>query len=470
MNSFKKTSIWILSVTLIFSGIVGLFNGQILPAICVLLMGLILFPPLINFLNEKFLYQIKWWMQLSLIFVLFIVFSLTAETSRPLNNTFNNSPSQQNTEQKDTEKGLPQANNQQAKTQQTEQQNETNKQNSIEINGNLSVHFIDVGQADSILIKTANNAMLIDAGNNADGNQVVSYIRSQGISKLDYVIGTHPHEDHIGGMDNIINAFDIGKIIIPKAPSTTKTFADVLNAISSKGLKVTSPSPGTSYELGNAALNILAPNSTGYKDLNNNSVVVKLTYGNTSFMLTGDAEDVSESEILSKGYNLKADVLKIAHHGSTSSTTPNFLSAIKPKYAVISVGSGNSYGHPANSTISKLNNAGIQIFRTDELGTIIATSDGNTIKFDKKASPIKQQAPPKINEKSTVSGTSTSGIVAGSYPNIKPVTEQYIGNKNSKKFHLPSCGTLPADYNRVFFDTREAAVTAGYVPCKKCNP
>ena len=261
------------------------------------------------------------------------------------------------------------------------------RNNSQDAESKFSVSFIDVGQADSILIKTNGMAMLIDAGNNADGSAVVSYIRSLGISKLDYVIGTHPHEDHIGGMDDVIRAFDIGKVIMPKATNTTKTFEDVLTAISSKGLKITTPIPGSSYSLGDASFTILAPNSSSYEELNNYSVVVKLTYGKTSFLLEGDAEDVSESEMLDKGYDLKPDVLKVGHHGSTSSTTQSFLNAVKPTYAVISVGAGNLYGHPAASTLSKLGNAGVQVFRTDESGTIVATSDGNTIKFDKKASP-----------------------------------------------------------------------------------
>jgi competence protein ComEC len=275
----------------------------------------------------------------------------------------------------------------------------------------LKVHFIDVGQADSILVQTpSGKTMLIDAGNNADGNAVVSYIKSQGIKKIDVLVGTHPHEDHIGGMDTVVNSFDIGKIYMPRATTTTKTYEDVLTAISRKGLKITAAKGGQTIDVDPAIkADVLAPNSSTYDDLNNFSVVLKLTYKNTSFLLAGDAEDISEQEMVNKGYNLKADVLKVGHHGSDSSTTPAFLKAVSPKYAVISVGRGNDYGHPAPATLTKLASAGIEIYRTDEAGTIIATSDGNTIRLDKKASPVKAQAPP--DDTTAQSDTSKTGAV-----------------------------------------------------------
>lgn len=246
----------------------------------------------------------------------------------------------------------------------------------------LKVTAINVGQADSILITTGSDAMLIDAGTNNAADTVVNYIKVQSIKKLDYVIGTHPHEDHIGGMDAVIDTFDIGKVILPDAQSNTKTFEDVLSSISNKGLKITRPVPGTTYTLGNASFTILAPNSAKYSDLNNYSVVVKLVFGKNSFLFMGDAQALSEKEILAKGFDIKADYLKVGHHGSDTSTSDDFLKAVAPKYAVISVGKDNDYGHPAPKTIQKLNDAGVKIYRTDEMGTIIATSDGSSISFN----------------------------------------------------------------------------------------
>jgi competence protein ComEC len=249
------------------------------------------------------------------------------------------------------------------------------------INDGLTVHFIDVGQADSILITMKDAAMLIDAGNNEDSQLVVDYIKDRGITALDYVVATHPHEDHIGGMDAVINAFEVKSIIMPRVESTTKTFEDVLEAISNKGLKVTPPVPGTKYLLGEAEFTILAPNSEAYEDTNDYSVVIKLQYGATSFLFTGDAGFESEEEMLEKGYDLRTDLLKVAHHGSKYSTSMKFLEAVQPKIAVISVGEDNDYGHPAPETIQRLRQAGAEIYRTDESGTIIATSDGKAIRM-----------------------------------------------------------------------------------------
>ncbi|KPU45801.1 hydroxyacylglutathione hydrolase [Oxobacter pfennigii] len=254
------------------------------------------------------------------------------------------------------------------------------------VSGELKVQFIDVGQADSILIQDGSGVMLIDAGNNADSNLIVNYIRQQGISKIDYLIGTHPHEDHIGGMDAVIDTFDIGTIYMPKITSNTQTFEDVVTAIRNKDMQITTPVPGSSFKLAEADCTIFAPNGSDYDNVNDYSIVVRLDYEDTSFLFTGDAESVSENEMINKGYDIDADVLKVGHHGSDSSTTEAFLKKVSPDYAVISVGQGNTYGHPAAATLNRLKNAGVKIYRTDESGTIIAASNGKNVTFDKIAS------------------------------------------------------------------------------------
>lgn len=248
----------------------------------------------------------------------------------------------------------------------------------------LKIHFLDVGQADCILIQEpSGKTMLIDAGNNEDATMVTDYIRNLGITKIDVLIGTHPHEDHIGGMDAVIDAFDIGTIILPNVTTTTLTFQDVLSAIEAKGYAITRPVSGATKTLGSVSYQILAPNGTSYSDLNNYSVCLRMVYGDTSFLFMGDADTLVENEILNKGYNVSSTVLKVAHHGSDTSTSVNFLNAVAPKYGVISVGAGNTYGHPAAITLSNLLAKGVTIFRTDQLGTIIATSNGTGVTFNK---------------------------------------------------------------------------------------
>lgn len=248
----------------------------------------------------------------------------------------------------------------------------------------LKVHFIDVGQADSILIQQEDFNMLVDAGNNNDSQLVLDYLKENGVKKLDYVVGTHPHEDHIGGLDKVIEEFDIEKVYMPKVTTNTKTFEDVLNAVKKKGLKITSPTPGSEFKLGDAVCTIFGPNGKEYEDLNDYSIVIKVTYKDTSFLLTGDAEGICEKEMLSKGFDISADVLKLGHHGSGSSTTKAFLDKVNPKYAIVSAEKGNDYGHPHKSTMDKLKSKEIAVYRTDESGTIVCTSDGKSLKFNVK--------------------------------------------------------------------------------------
>lgn len=259
----------------------------------------------------------------------------------------------------------------------------------------LKVHFIDVGQADSILIQQEDFNMLVDAGNNNDSQLVLDYLKENGVKKLDYVVGTHPHEDHIGGLDKVIEEFDIEKVYMPKVTTNTKTFEDVLNVIKKKGLKITSPTPGSEFKLGDAVCTVFGPNGKEYEDLNDYSIVIKVTYKDTSFLLTGDAEGICEKEMLSKGFDLSADVLKLGHHGSGSSTTKAFLDKVNPKYAIVSAEKGNDYGHPHKSTMDKLKSREIAVYRTDESGTIVCTSDGKGLKFNVKPGSYSYGVPKK---------------------------------------------------------------------------
>ncbi|OQB14775.1 MAG: ComEC family competence protein [Firmicutes bacterium ADurb.Bin193] len=248
--------------------------------------------------------------------------------------------------------------------------------------GLTELHFIDVGQGDSIFIRLPNGrTMLVDAGTKNAEQTVTRYIKSKKVSRIDILIATHPHEDHIGAMTGVINEFEIGSIYMPKVSANTKTFESPLGAIKSKGLSVNSAKGGMVLsDSGDFKTEFLAPNGNSYNELNDYSAVLKITHGSTSFLLTGDAEKTSEDEMIRGGYNLSADVLKVGHHGSHTSSSPEFLSAVSPQIAVISCGRDNSYGHPAENTLLALADIKAEVYRTDEKGTIVITSDGKNIK------------------------------------------------------------------------------------------
>lgn len=245
------------------------------------------------------------------------------------------------------------------------------------VSTDLTIYFFDVGQADSILVANNDQYMLIDAGNNEDGPLLVKYLKDElGIKKLNYVVGTHPHEDHIGGLDDIINNFEVEKVLLPDAITTTKTFEDVIDAIDSKKLEITIPKTDSTFKLGEADVKVLHT-GTDTTDLNNTSIVLKLTFGTKNYLFTGDATSKVEELISDKVGHI--DVLKVGHHGSAYSTSNKFLLATRPEYAIISVAKDNSYNHPSKDTLNRLNKFTKNIYLTSELGTIILTSNGNEI-------------------------------------------------------------------------------------------
>lgn len=312
-------------------------------------------------------------------------------------------------------------------------------------NGELIVHFIDVGQGDSILLESQNEFMLIDAGEAEYGSTVCRYLENNDVKTLSYVVATHPHSDHCGGLTEVINSFECENFITVETDQQTKTWLNVLYAVKNNNVNYIDAKVGTTYTLGNSSFQIMGPHSNYYEDYNNYSVVIKATCGKNTFLFTGDAEILSENEMLDYILDLSSDVLKVGHHGSSTSSSYNFLSAVSPQYAVISCAEHNDYGHPHNEVVSRLNNMGISTYRTDKHGTVVATSDGNNIEFYCDNSHI---------------------------PPIDPKTLSYLGNKNSKKFHLSTCsGAMDINkYNLVSFSSREEALSKGYSPCKACNP
>lgn len=243
---------------------------------------------------------------------------------------------------------------------------------------NLKISFLDVGQADSILLENKGHYMLIDAGNNEDGPKLVNYFNSLGIKEFDYVVGTHAHEDHIGGMDDIIKNFTINNFYMPDAITTTKTFEDVLDALEEKSVPFQTPKVDETFNLADTTITTLSV-TADEKNLNDTSIVLKVKHGTNTFLLMGDASTKIEKTLLDK--NIESDVLKVGHHGSRYSTSAAFLNKVNPQYAVISVGKNNTYKHPHDEIIKRLEQKNIKIYRTDTQGTIIAESNGSIITF-----------------------------------------------------------------------------------------
>lgn len=313
----------------------------------------------------------------------------------------------------------------------------------------LTVHFIDVGQADCALLECDGEYMVIDGGNQEDGQLVISYLQQQGVEELSAVVCSHAHEDHVGGLPSVLAVYPTKAVYAPTKTYSSNVFDDFLYYTDQQRLEVTIPQPGDAFTLGEATVTVLGPVQS-YAETNDTSIILRVDYGESSFLFTGDMEVAAENDMLDfwdrtgNASLLDVDVLKVGHHGSDTSTGYRFLNAVMPEYAVISVGEDNSYGHPNEEPLSRLKDAGVTQFRTDRLGTVVAATDGKEITFTWQ-----------ISASAPAYGESVEAVI-------------YIGNKNSRKFHAPDCSSLPSEKNRVEFDSYDAAIDAGYAPCGSC--
>lgn len=312
----------------------------------------------------------------------------------------------------------------------------------------LEVHFIDVGQADAALVVCEGHYMLIDGGNAEDSDLIYAYLERHGAKELDYMVASHAHEDHIGGLSGALNYAAVDTALCPVTEYSSKVFRDMVRFLSGQGKYLIVPEPGEKFTIGSAQVEILGP-VREYEDTNDTSIVLRIDYGETSFLFTGDMETRAEGDLLDAGANVRATVLKAGHHGSDTSTSYRFLREVSPKYTVISVGEGNSYGHPSDEVLSRLRDAGTEVYRTDMQGHIIAASDGRTVTFR--------------TEKEADTATN---------PTENSALQFYIANIGTKRFHLPDCASaknIRPDKQEVFL-TRLQALLAGYEPCGRCKP
>ena len=377
----------------------------------------------------------------------------------------------------------------------------------------MEVHFIDVGQGDATLVTCGGHAMLIDTGDDAKGTAIQNYLQKQKITRLDYLILTHPDADHIGGAPVIITKFDIGKVFVSNFEKDNKTYQKLIQSLDDKQIKALTPRVNSQYTLGTANITILAPGKS-YDNPNDASIALLLKNGTRSFMFTGDAGEDAEKDILKTGIDISADVYKVGHHGSKYSTSKDFFNAVDPFYAVISCGENNSYGHPHAETLNTLRTSGVMVYRTDESGTIIASTDGKSISFNVPASEswkageptgggsgssAKSTAPAKTTSSAQTQQTAptaaspieapadagqTAESAAPPQRETAPAVEEapqdsappvtngltYVLNVKTKKFHRPTCHSLPTTNRQDSSESRESIISQGYDPCKKCNP
>lgn len=323
----------------------------------------------------------------------------------------------------------------------------------------FKIHLLDVGQGLSVLIEADGHYMLYDGGERSSSSFVVSYLKQQGAEHLDYIVASHYHEDHIAGLVGALNVFRCDTILCADYETDTDIYDSFFSAALSSGAEIIHPQQGEHYTLGNADIEVLGPCNYSADDENNSSIALRITYGNCSVLMSGDAEIAEEEAIVNTGTDIDSDILIVNHHGSDTSNGHYFLNQVSPQYALISCGAGNSYGHPHQDVMDRLQAEGCEIFRTDVQGTITASSDGSSVKFDQE--PCQDWSSGYAEDAAPSSGYDTSGDIT------------YICNENSKKFHYAYCDSvakMKESNKRPTTESREVLILAGYEPCKNCNP
>lgn len=353
------------------------------------------------------------------------------------------------------------------------------------LSADTTVHFIDVGQGLSVLIQSDGHFMLYDGGDRNASSLVVSYLQEQGVKTLDYVIASHYDADHLNGVVGALNVYETEKVLAPDYETDTRVFQSFQSVIREKDIPLIHPKPGETYQLGNASFTVLAPQSRSYSSANDYSVAIRLTAGDVSFLITGDAESESEAEMIKTGLPLESTVYAAGHHGSASSGSWDFLQRAVPEYAVISCGAGNSYGHPHVETMEKFEAMGIEIFRTDKQGTITVSTDGSSLTWS--VSPCSDYTPGDPDDKPArpAGGSSEDSSVSGFGPSAGSEPSgtvdgnglhTYILNTSSKLIHMPDCRSVSdmsdknkAEWSGESFD-QCLKENPGYRGCKSCNP
>lgn len=344
---------------------------------------------------------------------------------------------------------------------------------SPEMPKDMEIHFLDVGQGLSILVKSAGQTLLYDGGSRNSSSFVVSYLKNQGISTIDYMISSHYDEDHVSGLIGCLNAFTVKNVISSDYVHDSNLYQSFLDAVSSANLTCQHPSVGTSYSFGTGSFTILAPAEIDPNDSNENSVAIRLTNGNNHFIFTGDAESGSEADMIASGQDLSCDVLCLGHHGSASSSSSAFLMATVPEYAVISCGKNNSYGHPHDLVMEYLSSMELPVFRTDIQGTVIAFSDGTDITWN--TDPCNDYTPGDTADSASGQSSNSQASVP---PTATPTPEtsagkNYVLNNNTKKFHYSSCHSaekIKPENRSEYTGTRDELISMGYDPCGNCKP